>query len=135
MATESRFILVGVDCPAADAYRYISNPAHLPEWAAGLGSTVEKVDGDWVIESPLGRIVISFVAANSLGVLDHHVTLPTGESFYNPMRVLPDGTGCEVIFMVRRRPDQTYEAFCADVEMVEADLARLKHRLESQPID
>jgi hypothetical protein len=30
--------------------------------------------------------------------LDHDVTLPSGETLSNPMRVVPNGTGSEVVF-------------------------------------
>lgn len=131
MATETRHIIVWVDRPAADVYRFVANPENLPAWASGLGHSIEKVDGTWMVDSPMGRVAVSFVGSNALGVLDHLVTLPSGESFCNPMRVLPDDEGSEVVFTLRRRDTQSYAEFCADVVMVEADLARLKLTLES----
>jgi len=131
MASESRHIIVAIDCPAVDVYHYVSSPENLPSWASGLGDSVENVDGTWLIHSPLGTITVSFVGSNVLGVLDHHVTLSTGETVYNPMRVIPDGSGCEVVFTLRRRPGQSYEQFCADVALVEADLATLRRALET----
>jgi len=35
---------------------------------------------------------------NKFGILDHDVTLPSGAKVYNPMRVLPNNDGCELIF-------------------------------------
>jgi len=131
MALETRHIIVWINCPAFDVYQFASNPENLPSWASGLGQTVENVDGSWMVDSPMGRVEVSFVGSNSLGVLDHRVTLPSGESFCNAMRVLPDDEGSEVVFTLRRRDGQSYEEFCADVEAVEADLERLKHTLEA----
>lgn len=131
MALETRHIIVGIDCPAVDVYQFASNPENLPSWASGLGQSVENVDGTWMVDSPMGRVEVSFVASNDLGVLDHQVTMPSGESYCNPMRVLPDDEGSEVVFTLRRRAGQSYEEFCADVEAVEADLARLKRTLEA----
>ena len=34
---------------------------------------------------------------NDFGVLDHHVTLSTGEEVFVPMRVIPNGSRSEVI--------------------------------------
>jgi hypothetical protein len=65
-------------------------------------------------------------------VLDHDVTLPSGEVVYNPMRVIPDGHGCEVVFTLRRRPGMSDEEFSADAGAVAADLARLKRILEER---
>lgn len=131
MALETRHIIVGIECAAVDVYEFASNPENLPDWASGLGQRVENVDGTWMVDSPMRRVEVSFVASNDLGVLDHRVTMPSGESFCNPMRVLPDGDGSEVVFTLRRRDGQSYEEFCSDVELVEADLVRLKRTLEA----
>jgi Fe-S cluster assembly iron-binding protein IscA len=67
-------------------------------------------------------------------VLDHVVRLPSGESVYNPLRVIPAGEGqhrCEVVFTVRRRPGMTDEEFESDVATVAADLDRLRELAES----
>jgi hypothetical protein len=78
----------------------------------------------------MGRVLVRFVPVNEYGVLDHDVVLPTGESVTNPLRVLPDGAGSEVVFSVRRRPGMTDEQWAADTAAVSADLATLKRVLE-----
>src|SRR4051794_10331781 len=130
MAHESRHISLPVACPAQVAYDYASDPRNVPEWAPGLGSAVEQVDGTWFIESPMGRVAVAFAPPNEFGVLDHSVTLPTGEVVHNPMRVIPDGDGCEVVFTLRRLPGMSDQEFARDGGLVAADLARLKRVLE-----
>lgn len=130
VTTESRHICISVARSAADVYDYAVNPAYLPEWAAGLGGSIAHVDGKWIADSPMGQVVVSFADRNTYGVLDHYVTLPSGETVHNPMRVLADGTGCEVVFTLRRRPGTSDEEFSADADAVTADLARLKRLLE-----
>ena len=76
----------------------------------------------------IGRMKIRLLGD---GVLDHDVTLPSGEVIYNPMRVVPHGDGSEVVFSVRRLPDMSDEDFARDAGLVQADLARLKHVLEA----
>ncbi|GAB3819354.1 SRPBCC family protein [Micromonospora zhanjiangensis] len=124
--SRSRHVAVSIDRPAAEVYAYAADPANLPAWAAGLSSGIERVDGEWVTESPMGRVVVTFVEPNPYGVLDHDVTLPSGEVVYNPMRVVRDGDGCEVVFTVRRRPGMSAEEFDRDVAAVAADLAALR---------
>ena len=68
---------------------------------------------------------------NDYGVLDHDVTLPSGEIIYNPMRVTKDGSGSEVVFTLRRLPGMSDEDFERDAKAVAADLARLKQVLET----
>jgi Polyketide cyclase / dehydrase and lipid transport len=130
MASESRHISIAIDRPATEVYDYASRPANLPEWAAGLGSSVQRVDGRWVADSPMGRVVVAFAERNEHGILDHDVTLPSGETVYNPMRVIADGSGCEVVFTLRRRPGMSDEDFARDAEAVTADLTVLKRVLE-----
>jgi len=130
MASESRHISVRVERSADVVYNYALAPVNLPEWAPGLGSSVEEVDGQWVAASPMGRVIFAFVPRNELGVLDHHVTLPAGEVVYNPMRVIADADHCEVVFTLRRRPGMSNEDFQGDVEAVATDLAALKQVLE-----
>jgi len=130
MGSESRHIGIWIDRPVGAVYRYSAEPANLPQWAAGLGGSVEEIDGRWVAESPMGRVVVAFVARNEHGVLDHHVTLPSGETVYNPMRVIAAGSGCEVVFTLRRRPGMSDAEFALDADAVAADLTTLKRILE-----
>ena len=131
MPSRSRFISEWIDRAAADVYEYASDPANLPHWAPGLGSSVENVDGQWFVETPEGRVGVAFAPANAYGVLDHEVTLPSGDVIYNPMRVVPDGDGCEVVFSLRRLPDMSDGDFARDAGLVQADLTRLKRVLEA----
>jgi hypothetical protein len=130
MTSESRYLSEWIDRPAAEVYEYASDPANLPQWALGLGSSVEKVDDQWFVETPEGRVGFAFAARNDYGVLDHYVTLASGEVVYNPMRVIADKNGCEVVFTLRRPPGMSDEDFQADADAVTADLTRLKQMLE-----
>jgi Polyketide cyclase / dehydrase and lipid transport len=131
MAADSRHVSVRISRPADDVYRYVSDPSRLPEWAAGLTGSVSYTGRQWVADSPMGRIVIAFAPPNEFGVADHWVTDPSGQTFYNPMRVVQDGDGAEVIFTVRRADGTSDEDFRRDAEAVQADLAGLKRRLEA----
>ncbi|MCA2218744.1 SRPBCC family protein [Wangella sp. NEAU-J3] len=130
MTSPSRHLSAYIDRPAQEVYDYASDPARLPEWAPGLGTSIALVDGQWVMESPMGRIVVTFAPHNEFGVLDHHVTLPSGEDFYNPMRVTASGTGSEIVFSLRRQAAMSDEDFDRDADAVLADLVRLKRRME-----
>ena len=52
--------------------------------------------GSWI--RPTAGSSSSSRSEHDHGVLDHDVTLPSGETVHNPMRVIPDGDGCEVVF-------------------------------------
>jgi hypothetical protein len=131
MPSESRQISESIDRPATEVYDYAADPANLPAWAPGLGSSVENVDGQWFVDTPAGPAGFAFVERNEFGVLDHEVTLPSGDVIYNPMRVVPNGDGCEVVFSLRRLPDMSREDFDRDAGLVQADLTRLKRVLDA----
>lgn len=80
----------------------------------------------------MGEVTVRFAPPNEFGIVDHVVTLPTGESVDNPLRVIPAGDRCEVVFTVRRRTGMTEEEFESDVAAVERDLHTLKELLETQ---
>jgi len=131
MPIESRHISEWIRRAADDVYAFASDPANVPRWAPGLGTSVENVDGRWFVETSSGRVGLAFAERNAFGVLDHEVTLPSGEVVYNPMRVVPAGDGSEVTFTLRRLPNMTDEEFERDAGLVQADLARLKRLMEA----
>ncbi|GAA2624674.1 hypothetical protein GCM10010399_65060 [Dactylosporangium fulvum] len=131
---ESRHLSTFIDRPLEEVYEYAANPANLPAWAPGLCTSVELVDGRWVAESGMGRFLLDFAPRNPFGVLDHDVTLASGETFHNPMRVIADGSHSEVVFTLRRRPGVADADFDRDAEAVLADLAALKRVLEGSEV-
>jgi hypothetical protein len=131
MPSNTRHLGERIARPAAEVYAFVADPANLPRWSSGLGSAVEQIDGEWFIETPGGRVRFAYVEANDLGVLDHRVTFPNGDTFYNPMRVVPYDDGCEITFSVRRFGDVSDDDFDRDAAAVAADLAQLKALLEA----
>lgn len=131
MFLDAVHISTSIDRSADDVYRFASNPRNLPAWAHGLAHRdVELVDDVWVVDSPLGRVTVEFAVDNRFGVLDHDVTLPSGEIVTNPMRVMPNEDGCDVVFTVRRRAGVADAEFAADTDAVAADLATLRTLME-----
>ncbi len=124
-------VTVHVDAPAKTVYDYVAQPTHLHEWAAGLAGSALTQEGDsWIADSPMGKVSVRFTPQNDFGIFDHTVTLPSGESVLNPVRVLPDGdTTCDVIFTVRQR-DMSDEEFDRDLRAVRGDLNSLKAIIE-----
>lgn len=126
----SRHLSIHIDRPLSDVYAYAGDPANLPQWAPGLAQKVEQVDGQWWVDSPMGRIKLDYAPRNDFGVLDHSVTLPDGDTNYNPVRALADGDGTEVVFTLRRRPGVTDDEFARDEQTIRADLDALKRIVE-----
>jgi hypothetical protein len=130
MTSPSLHVATTMRCSPARAFEFVRNPANLPRWAAGLSRGIRREGNHWVSDSPMGRIQVRFVDFNSFGVLDHDVTLPDGTVVNNPLRVLRNGEGCDIVFTLFQRSGTSNEAFQRDAEQVRADLARLKEILE-----
>ena len=117
--------------PPAEVYEFASDPRNLPRWAAGLARSDVRRDGDdWIAEAPFGKVRLRFVQRNSFGVMDHDVTLESGVTIHNPMRVVPNGKGSEFLFTLIRQPGMSDAQFAEDKAAVENDLMALKELLE-----
>jgi hypothetical protein len=131
MTFKSQHISASIDRMANEVYVFASNPENLPKWAAGLSGSIENVKGDWIADSPMGRVKVKFADKNTFGILDHDVTLPSGEKVHNPMRVVPNNDGSEVIFTLYQRPGMSDRMFDEDAKAVTRDLEKLKTLLDA----
>ena len=93
MTFAARHISIAINRPFGEVYDFAGNPENLPKWAAGLSSSIGMVDDDWVAETAAGPVRVKFAERNEFGVLDHYVITASGESIYNPLRVLGNGDG------------------------------------------
>lgn len=130
MVSESRTLSITIACPPRKVYEFVSNPESLPHWATGLDKSVRKSGAGWIVDTPQGPAQIRFVEKNYFGVLDHYVKLSSGVEVYVPMRVVPNGSGSEVIFTLFKTPEMSDKQFAEDAGMVERDLKALKSVLE-----
>jgi uncharacterized protein YndB with AHSA1/START domain len=131
MTYPAKLISVAINRSPPDVYKFIADPENLPKWASGLSrATMHKIGGDWIADSPMGKVKVKFVERNELGVLDHDVTLPSGEVNHNPLRVVPNNKGSEVTFTLFRLSRMSAVEFERDSKLVSADLQKLKSILE-----
>ncbi|MBW3625889.1 MAG: SRPBCC family protein [Armatimonadetes bacterium] len=127
----SKTLSVSIDCPPGMAYDFLSNPENLPRWAAGLCLSIASSGDDWIVTTPQGPMTIRFSERNGFGVLDHTVSPAPGAEVYVPMRVVPNGTGCELTFTLFRMPGMSEAQFAEDAGIVHRDLNRVKTILEA----
>lgn len=131
MTLESMHIAQTIGAKEKEVYDYASDPQNLPHWASGLSQTeIREENGKWTADSPMGKVEIKFCEKNSFGVLDHYVTIPSGETFYNPLRVMANQDGSEVVFTLYRWPGMSDEDFKKDAETIRKDLNALKEIVE-----
>lgn len=132
MATmESRTLSVRIDRDLRDVYDFVSLPENFPRWATGLGTSIAKVNDEWIAQTSHGPMTVRFTERNAFGVLDHYVGSAPDAEVSIPMRVIRNGSGSELILTVFRALGTTDNAFAEDVAWVERDLQALKALLEA----
>lgn len=122
-------ISISINRPAGEVYQFASNPENFPKWVAFIKTMTRRGDV-WEATTDIGDIKIKWPPKNDFGIMDHTVTLATGEIVANPMRVVANGDGCEFMFTLFRMPGRTDKQFRDDAEAVKADLKKLKEILE-----
>jgi hypothetical protein len=123
---ESRTITVRIDRPFDKVYEFLVNPANWNQWAFGLGKNIRRSQEGWMADSDR----VQFTPRNRFGVVDHTVIRPSGQSVYVPMRLIANGSGCELLFTLFREPNMSDARFASDAGFVERDLNGLKKLLE-----
>lgn len=132
MISSVEHVSISIEKPVAAVYAYASKPENLPKWAAGLSGAKIHLEGPvWISDSPMGKVKIKFAEPNSFGVMDHDVTIPSGETTHNAFRVIPNGDGSEVVFSAFRNK-MSAEQFKKDTSQIRKDLETLKSRLETR---
>jgi hypothetical protein len=127
----ARIIHISIERPWNDVYAFASKPENMKHWASGLSSGLTRDGEDWVGDGgPLGKVRVRFAPENPFGILDHKVIMPNGLTVENPLRVVANADGAEVMFTLLKRPDLDEAGFEADAAHVLKDLSALKAVLE-----
>src|SRR5438046_6940883 len=113
--TESRNLSVSIERDADAVYAFLSLPENFPRWASGLGS-LHRAKGQWIADTPDGPMIVRFSEPNAFGVLDHWVSPPSGAQIYLALRVVKNGSRCELIFTLFRQPGMDQARFDADAQ-------------------
>jgi len=129
---KSRTVSVAINCDPATVYEFVSNPENLPKWAKMFCRSIKKSNGGWIVETPQGPVNVRFSKRNDFGVLDHYVSSAPGVEVFVPMRVVPNGSGSEVLLALFQPVGMSAEKLAEDIRWVEQDLHHLKSIMEGQ---
>ena len=127
---KSQTLTISINCDHKKVYEFVSNMENMPRWAKTFCRSIKKSDGEWVIETSQGPMGIRIAPKNDFGILDHTVIPAPGVEVFVPMRVVPNGSGSEVIFTLFQQAGMSDENFAKDQGMIEQDLATLKQIME-----
>ena len=127
----ARIIHMSIERSWREVYAFASNPENMPLWASGLSTGLDRDGDDWIGDGgPLGKVRVRFTPGNPFGILDHTVTMENGLVVENPLRVMRNGDGAEIMFTLLQRPDLDDAAFESDAAHVLKDLRTLKELME-----
>ncbi len=129
---KSKTVTISIACLPHKVYDFVSSPSNLIKWGKTYCRSIKKSNGEWIMETPQGEVMIRIAGKNEFGVLDHYITPSAGAEALVPMRVVPNGAGSEVIFTVFQQPGMTDECFLKDIGLVEQDLKSLKAVMENK---
>jgi hypothetical protein len=121
-----------------DVIAFLVDVRNWTTWAPWIRSVTRSSAGIWTLDTDAGPMQVRFAEQNTLGVLDHEVTLASGVRALNSMRVLANASGSELVMVVFQSPETSTEQFEQDVQAVRDDLARIKKVAEAlarRPVD
>jgi hypothetical protein len=110
---------------------FLTDMENWKTWAPWVRSVMRQSEGSWSLDTTDGAMTVQFVEPNSFGILDHRVTLASGMTVHNAMRVVPNGSGSELEMLVMQSPEMSTEQFDRDLQAVTDDFARLKTAAEA----
>ena len=134
MTTTSVTLSVQIACPAAEAYRFIADPATMPQWAIQNVKSIRPVGQNrWKIQTPrgAGRLIPRY--EQEFGVLDHEFVDPKEGSWEVSARIVPAGAK-DSVYMITlvKPPSMSEEAFRQGMPLVEEELRTMRRILARQ---
>ncbi|TGK03859.1 SRPBCC family protein [Leptospira semungkisensis] len=128
-----RHISIHLSVDLQTAYDYLADPRNFPEWASGLCKSIQPLEnGEWLIDSPMGELKAVFTEKNQYGVLDHTVIFGPDKKVNNPMRILANDQGSELVFTLFQLPEMSDKKFEEDAAWVKKDLTELSELLKKK---
>lgn len=132
MATVSVTLSVQIACLAAEAYRFVADPATMPQWAIHNVKAIRPLGpNEWEIQTPrgAGRLLPRFQQA--FGILDHEFIDPQEGSWAASARIVPAGTkDCVYMITLVKPPQMPEDAFRQGLPLVAEELQTMRRILE-----
>jgi hypothetical protein len=128
-------IHVAIERPMQKVYDYLVDPSNMLNWMPSLGTSLRRVsENEWIADRTRWRmesLLLRFTPRNEYGVLDCDVTLIGGSTITVPVRLVPNGEGCDLIYLLRQQSGHSDAQFASEEEWLRADFLTLKTMLET----
>ena len=126
----SATVHVAIDAPTATVVAFMSDMEQWKAWAPWGRSAVRTAPNAWELATDDATMKFRFAEPNAFGVLDHDVTLASGVTLTNSLRVTPNASGSDLVMVLLQWPHLSAEEFDRDVQAVTDDFARIKAAIE-----
>jgi hypothetical protein len=121
---------ISIHVPRERALAFLVDPANLPRWAVGFAKSVRREREDWLVTTGSGDVKFRVESEPRSGSVDFVISPAPGLEALAASRVLPNGSGCEVVFTQFQQPGMSDDAFHQSVRAVAHELTVLKAVLE-----
>jgi len=134
MAVTSVTLTVSISRPAAEAFRFLADPATMSHWAIHNVKSIRPIgQNQWEIQTPrgAGRFIPHFEP--SFGILDHEFIDPKEGSWQVAARIVSAGPNNSVYMITLvKPPSMPTIAFTQGIPLVEDELQTMKTILEQR---
>ena len=121
---------ISIEALPSTVVAFLADGRNLPRWAVGFAKSVLKDDDQWIVTTGSGDIRVMIESDVAHGVVDFRMLPAPGVEAIAATRVLPRGTGSEVVFTQFQGPAMPDEVFEKNVQTVSHELKVLKAVLE-----
>jgi hypothetical protein len=118
---------IAIDATPSSVHEFMSAPGNIPRWAPKFATEVHRDGERWIATSARGDaeiVVDSHPSARTVDILS--AADRTRGAF---ARVLPNGSGCEVLFTLFFAADASAEAIATQMTIVDEELAAISHHV------
>jgi hypothetical protein len=119
---------------AADAYRFVADPATMPQWAIHNVKGIRPLgNNEWEIETPRGAGKLVPHYKQEFGILDHAFIDPKEGPWVVSARIVAAGA-TDSVYMITlvKPPKMPEEVFKQGMPLVEEELQAMKRILEQR---
>jgi hypothetical protein len=121
---------VTIDAATKDVVAFIADVENLPRWAIGFAKAVHRQGDQWMVVTGQGDVGIRIEGHEQAGTVDFHMAPAPGVESAAFARVVPNGSGAEMVFTQFQQPGITDETFEQLVAALGHELIALKALLE-----
>jgi hypothetical protein len=115
---------LGVAAAPAKVHAYLADASNLPSWAPAFASSVSPSGASWLVSRDGAEFAIDVLADQRSGTVDFVAAGDHARGLF--ARVLPNGSGSEVVFTLMFEPDAPEGVVAARTLTLETELAAVR---------